>query len=262
MAGEQTTWDGWDDTNYKENRMSNTGLLQAGGTSKILDTLQFLTVPINFQGTLSQIHLTLPDLSAGTVTVSILDTNNNVVWTRDAIADNGFRVVDVNVQVRGTDKLKISTSLAVSGSKTITIMLLFSRDGTRASLMQGTDINGNTRNVLVDADGKFFGTGGGGTLSTITQEANGAANGGLTIRASAGASTKNRIFEIILTCDADTSIALSDGFGTYYCAAGVPISLKYGVAGKLQNTAATGVTATTGVVANVGALVNYSTEAV
>jgi len=98
-------------------------------------------------------------------------------------------------------------------------------------------------------------------LPTDVVEANAAdASTGLTLLSAAGTGAKNRVFKIILTCDAADSIALSDGFGTYYASAGNPIVLDYGPEGKLQSSDNTAVTATTSGTNAVGALVLYSTE--
>jgi hypothetical protein len=97
--------------------------------------------------------------------------------------------------------------------------------------------------------------------ATSVVEANGAAAGGLSIRASAGASTKNRVYNFYLVSDAATTLTLSDGFGTYYCVAGVPLNIDYGFGGKLQTTAATAITVTSSGAANVASRTLYSTEA-
>jgi len=94
-------------------------------------------------------------------------------------------------------------------------------------------------------------------LPTGINEASGAS--ALTILGAAGAGLKNRIFRITLTSDTAGAVALSDGFGTYQVAVGVPLMLDYGSQGKLQTTADTAITATLAT-ANFGVLVAYSTE--
>ena len=89
-------------------------------------------------------------------------------------------------------------------------------------------------------------------------EANGAASGGLAILAAGATGIKHRIYKIILICDGAKTLTLSDGFGAYYSASGVPIVLDYGSIGKVQNTAATAITVTSNNAANVAALVLYT----
>ena len=96
--------------------------------------------------------------------------------------------------------------------------------------------------------------------NTVNDVSNGAAAGGLAILPSAGTGLKNRIYSILLTASATETITLNDGFGVFYCVAGVPIHVDYGFHGRLQTTAATAITATTAGACNVGALVQYSKE--
>ena len=77
---------------------------------------------------------------------------------------------------------------------------------------------------------------------------------------SAGTGTKNRVFKIIITSDTVTKLSISDTFGDYYCAVGVPIVLDYGSVGKLQTTPATAIVLTADAAANVGTLALYDTE--
>jgi hypothetical protein len=99
-----------------------------------------------------------------------------------------------------------------------------------------------------------------GDFGTSNTAISGAAAGGLTIIDAAGTGLKNRIYKITLTCSATVSLLVSDGFGTYYAVAGVPIVLDYGDTGKLQATSNTAIAVTSSGAANVGALVIYSTE--
>ena len=71
---------------------------------------------------------------------------------------------------------------------------------------------------------------------------------------------KNRVFKIIITSDTISKLSISDTFGDYYCAVGVPVVLDYGTVGKLQTTPATAIVLTATPVSNVGTLVLYTTE--
>ena len=76
----------------------------------------------------------------------------------------------------------------------------------------------------------------------------------------AGAGKKNRVFKVILTSDTICKLTISDGFGEYYAAVGVPIVLDYGSVGKLQTTANTAVNVSATPGTNVGVLSLYTTE--
>jgi len=82
----------------------------------------------------------------------------------------------------------------------------------------------------------------------------------ITIVASAGAGKKNRVFKVIMTSDTIAKLSISDTFGYYHCAVGVPIVLDYGSVGKLQTTPATAITLSASPESDLGVLVLFTTE--
>ena len=94
----------------------------------------------------------------------------------------------------------------------------------------------------------------------LVAEVNGAAAAGLEILPAAGSGKKYVLFSVLITCDSAKSIAGSDGFGTHYAIAGVPIPLNYGPKGKKQDTHDTALTLTSSSAANVSAVVLYAID--
>jgi len=88
--------------------------------------------------------------------------------------------------------------------------------------------------------------------------ASGAAGGGLSLLAAAGKGVFNKVYKMTLTCDTAETLTLSDGFGVYYCAAGVPVVIDFSISGR-QGSENTAITVTTAGAANVGAMVEYVT---
>jgi hypothetical protein len=92
----------------------------------------------------------------------------------------------------------------------------------------------------------------------LVAEVSGAAVGGLTLLAAAGAGKKYRLFSLLITSDTAVGVAGADGFGTHYVAAGGHIPLDYGPEGKSQNTHNTALTLTAA--ANVSAIAQYAID--
>jgi hypothetical protein len=180
-----------------------------------------------------------------------------IVYTNSGTLQTYFRLqVIYHATVTKESTLRLGTAIDAETAAQLGRSVITCLDVGSGLYKNISSYNTGTANALIQIAADAFGN----TViyPNLTFAASGAS--ALTILPSAGATSKNRIFNMTITASAAGTLTISDGFGAVYAGATVPYVLNFGVIGRLQTTVNTAITITNSGGGNVSAHGAYKTE--